>query len=264
MNTINHSISNILPFREAWRGFTFGRAWRGISLLGVLFVSMSFLASCSENDDTTNEWENWQTKNDTYWTNLYAQAQQAVASGDSTWKIIPNWSLSNQKPTTDGATLNYDPTDYIIVHVENKGEGTETPMYTDSVRIHYLGRMIPSPTYTSGFIFDASYNYSEPYNLLTMRPITSTCGSFVSGFTTALLNMHKGDRWTVYIPYNLAYGSTTPTSGSTTSGGVTYSQSTTSDTGLQPYSDLIFDITLVDFYKPGEKVPVAYSKKNAW
>lgn len=231
----------------------------------VLFLAL-FISSCSDSDDEVNEWANWEEKNDTYWSDLYTQTQQRIAAGDTSWKILPKWSISGQQPTNAGSTLSYEPTDYIIVHVEQSGTGTESPMYTDSVRIHYLGRMIPSPSYTSGFIFDASYNYNEPYNLQTMRPYTGSCSGFITGFTTALLNMHKGDRWTVYIPYQLAYGSSTPGTNTTSSGGVSYSTSTSSSstTGIQPYSDLIFDITLVDFYKPGETIPVAYSKKNIW
>lgn len=229
----------------------------------LMLAAAMVIVSCSENDDTVNEWENWQEKNDTYWTNIYQQAQQKIAAGDTTWKIIPCWTMTGQNATDSTRTPTLDPTDYIVVHVENKGEGTTSPLYTDSVRIHYLGRMIPSPTFSSGYVFDASYDYNEPYNLLTMRPYTASPNAFIEGFTTALLNMHKGDRWQVYIPYALAYGSSTPTSSSISSNGVTYSSSTSTTYGLQPYSDLIFDITLVDFYKPGEKVPVAYAKKSA-
>ena len=241
------------------------RFWRGVAFIGVAAVAF-FMSSCSENDDTTNEWENWQEKNETYWTNLYTQAQQQIAAGDSTWKIIPSWTLSGQTPTSANSNTTSRPMDYIIVHVEHSGTGKESPMYTDSVRIHYLGRLIPSPTYTSGYIFDASYDYTEPYNLQTMRPYTAVCRNFITGFTTALLNMHKGDRWLVYIPYELDYGASSPGSSTTSTGyGSSYSTSTTTGAvTIQPYSNLIFDLTLVDYYKPGEKVPVAYSKKQAW
>lgn len=243
----NNIISNLTP----------ALAW-----VGLLFVSLLFV-SCSDDDDEANEWENWQTKNDTYWSDLYTQTQQRIAAGDTTWKIIPSWTLVDQHPSDGSSTINLAPTDYIIVHVEESGRGTASPMYTDSVRIHYLGRMIPSPTYTAGLIFDASYDYTQGYNLATMRPYDGRTGSFIKGFTTALLNMHKGDRWMVYIPYQLAYGTTTPGSTSTTTKTGSYSSTSTSST-IQPCSNLIFDITLVDFFKPGEKIPVVYSKQNEW
>ena len=134
-----HSISHILSF---------GRTSKGARLLLMLMTTL-FLASCSESDNTTNEWENWKQKNDTYWATLYTQAKQRIASGDSSWKIFPKWSMSNQSPTNAGTALTNDSTDCIIVHVEAEGEGTQTPNYTDTVQIHYLGRLIPSPTYTA-------------------------------------------------------------------------------------------------------------------
>ena len=50
------------------------------------------------------------------------------------------------------------------------------------------------------------------------------------GLATALQNMHLGDHWTVYVPYQLGYGS--------------------ADKGnIPPYSILIYDVTLVDIIK---------------
>jgi FKBP-type peptidyl-prolyl cis-trans isomerase FklB len=66
------------------------------------------------------------------------------------------------------------------------------------------------------------------------------CQDFVPGFTTALMNMHIGDRWRVYIPYQLGYGSLAKPTCS--------------------YSNLIFDVALVDFWHPGEHRPVFKSR----
>lgn len=226
-------------------------------VLMMLMLGIFALTSCSEEDDSVDEFENWQSKNDTYWSNLYTETQQKIAAGDTSWKIFPSWSLVGQVPLSTATSLSLSPTDYVIAHVVNEGEGGEKPMYTDSVRIHYQGRLIPSPTYTSGLIFDASWSGS--YDLTTMRPIQSMTSDFINGFTTALLQMHKGDRWTVYIPYKLAYGATTPGSTSTSTSSYTTTTSTSSSSSVvQPYSNLIFDITLVDFYRPGTTVPVVY------
>ena len=61
------------------------------------------------------------------------------------------------------------------------------------------------------------------------KPTEMKVSSFVAGFSTALQHMHKGDRWRVTIPYQLAYG-------------------TTDKTTIPAYSTLIFEIELVDFY----------------
>ena len=66
--------------------------------------------------------------------------------------------------------------------------------------------------------------------------ISGTKSSLVNGFATALMNMHKGDRWLVHIPYQLGYNATS--SGSVTA-----------------YSNLTFDIALLDYWGAGDPHP---------
>ena len=215
----------------------------GIFCLGGMMLSAGLFTSCTENDDTVEEYANWQSKNETYWDNLYTTTQQKIKGGDTSWKIILNYTFQNQKQTT-GSALTYRPENYIIAHVEQAGTGTTSPLYSDSVSMHYMGRLIPSTTYTSGLIFDKSWS-SDQFNAVTSRPVHSYIGlrydaegkptSLVDGFTTALMSMHRGDHWTVYIPYQLGYGE--------------------KNSGVVPaYSTLIFDLRLNDFSHPGVKL----------
>ena len=215
----------------------------GIFCLGGMMLSAGLFTSCTENDDTVEEYANWQSKNKTYWDNLYTTTQQKIKGGDTSWKIILNYTFQNQKQTT-GSALTYRPENYIIAHVEQAGTGTTSPLYSDSVSMHYMGRLIPSTTYTSGLIFDKSWS-SNQFNAATSRPVHSYIGltydakgkptSLVDGFTTALMSMHCGDHWTVYIPYQLGYGE--------------------KSSGVVPaYSTLIFDLRLNDFSHPGVKL----------
>lgn len=215
----------------------------GVFCLGGMMLSTGLFTSCTENDDTVEEYANWQSKNETYWDNLYTTTQQKIKSGDTSWKIILNYTFQNQKQTT-GSALTYRPENYIIAHVEQAGTGTTSPLYSDSVSMHYMGRLIPSTTYTSGLIFDKSWSTNQ-FNAATSRPVHSYIGltydakgkptSLVDGFTTALMSMHRGDHWTVYIPYQLGYGE--------------------KSSGVVPaYSTLIFDLRLNDFSHPGVKL----------
>lgn len=215
----------------------------GVFCLGGIMLSAGLFTSCTENDDTVEEYANWQSKNETYWDNLYTTTQQKIKGGDTSWKIILNYTFQNQKQTT-GSALTYRPENYIIAHVEQAGTGTTSPLYSDSVSMHYMGRLIPSTTYTSGLIFDKSWS-SNQFNAATSRPVHSYIGltydaegkptSLVDGFTTALMSMHRGDHWTVYIPYQLGYGE--------------------KSSGVVPaYSTLIFDLRLNDFSHPGVKL----------
>lgn len=215
----------------------------GVFCLGGMMLSAGLFTSCTENDDTVEEYANWQSKNETYWDNLYTTTQQKIKGGDTSWKIILNYTFQNQKQTT-GSALTYRPENYIIAHVEQAGTGTTSPLYSDSVSMHYMGRLIPSTTYTSGLIFDKSWS-SNQFNAATSRPVHSYIGltydaegkptSLVDGFTTALMSMHRGDHWTVYIPYQLGYGE--------------------KNSGVVPaYSTLIFDLRLNDFSHLGVKL----------
>jgi FKBP-type peptidyl-prolyl cis-trans isomerase FklB len=89
-------------------------------------------------------------------------------------------------------------------------------------------------------VFDSSW--SGDYNLKTMVPVVLSPSNCVDGFATALQNMHIGDRWQVTIPYQLGYG--------------TSDYSSSGSTVMIPgYSNLIFDITLVAYYRAGAEIP---------
>jgi FKBP-type peptidyl-prolyl cis-trans isomerase len=104
----------------------------------------------------------------------------------------------------------------IFYKVIKSGTGNEYPLQTSSVKVLYQG------SYYTGDVFDAgsSKNGISKEFLLT--------GNYcVRGFSYTLQNMVVGDKWEVYIPYNLGYGSTS--SGS-----------------LKAYSNLIFEIELLE------------------
>ena len=202
-----------------------------MALAGI--ISMT---SCSESDEE-EEFANWQSKNESYFTQIYTQAETAIKSGDNSWKIIPVYSK-------DATAAKYM-SDYIVAHVETEGTGTESPIYSDQVRVHYRGNFIPRKSHSNGFQFDSSW--TGEYNLKTMMPSSFSVSGTILGFTTALMNMHKGDRWTVYVPYNLAYGTSDYTPKD--------SQGNVTGSTIPAYSMLKFDLTLIDFIHKGESFP---------
>ena len=50
----------------------------GVFCLGGMMLSAGLFTSCTENDDTVEEYANWQSKNETYWDNLYTTTQQKI------------------------------------------------------------------------------------------------------------------------------------------------------------------------------------------
>ena len=196
------------------------KKWLGY--VGVMLFTIHcslFTISCSEDDSTTDEFANWQERND-------ATTDQWAASGMRKIRVF------TQDDTTTGKS-----SDYIYVQVLESGDGTESPLYTDTVRVAYRGRLIPTTNYTDGFVFDETYLGDFSWHTAGMSTMAiSGSTSLVSGFATALMNMHKGDRWLVCIPYQLGYNAA-------------------SQGSVTAYSDLIFDIALLDYWHPGDTRP---------
>lgn len=188
------------------------------------------VSSCKETDNEAEEFPDWQTKNEQFFDKKYAEVKQLVAGGNTEWKVLRAWSLNEQV-----ATHSYD---HVLVDVLNAGSGSGCPLYTDSVKVHYSGRLLPSTSYPQGLIFDQSWQ--GDYNEATMQPSTFAVNALVTGFATALQNMHIGDRWLVYMPHQLGYGS--------------------SATVGAAYSTLVFDMTLVGYFRKAS--PSATPAKN--
>lgn len=213
------------------------------------------LSSCSEDDNTVDVYANWQERNEKAFADTLEYARQQIANGSDEWKVILNWSLQNQTPNKDvngnTVSLKYKDADYIVVHVLDKGKGSGCPMYTDSVKVSYRGRILGTDTYPAGYVFDKTFDgtYDKTTAQLSKMAVN---GGYIDGFTTALLNMHIGDRWMVYMPYQLAYGTT---------------QSSTSS--IPAYSMLRFEIVLDSYYRIGQVVPgsravEAGKKQGTW
>ncbi len=78
------------------------------------------------------------------------------------------------------------------VLVEGEGE-SESPSATSKVQVHYEGTLI------SGEVFDSSVQRGQPAEFLV--------NGVIKGWTEALQRMKVGDKWKLYVPHELAYGS---------------------------------------------------------
>ncbi|WP_281648036.1 FKBP-type peptidyl-prolyl cis-trans isomerase [Parendozoicomonas sp. Alg238-R29] len=77
--------------------------------------------------------------------------------------------------------------------VLTKGEGGASPSATDKVKVHYHGTLI------DGSVFDSSVQRGQP--------ITFGLNQVITGWTEGLQLMAAGDKYRLFIPANLAYGS---------------------------------------------------------
>jgi FKBP-type peptidyl-prolyl cis-trans isomerase len=86
------------------------------------------------------------------------------------------------------------------------------PQPSDKVTVHYTGKLI------DGTEFDSSVRKGTP--------LTMGANEFIRGFSEALMMMSEGDKWILYIPYDIAYGER-------------------GSGQIPPYSALIFELELI-------------------
>lgn len=183
----------------------------------LMLLTMAAVSCSSDDDDNTAAL--WASKNTEYFQKVYCQANDSIKAGSKNWKVLKAWMKSDSQPGSY--------TDSIVVRVISSSTSTVSPLSSDSVYVHYEGRYIPglqlSEYPNERQVFDCSWTGS--YDLTKMNPTVFSCFGVVWGFSTALVNMHVGDRWEVTVPYQLGYGSTEKSS-------------------IPACSTLIFDVTL--------------------
>ena len=110
---------------------------------------------------------------------MQAQAEVNQAAGEK---------FLEENSTRDGVVALDSGLQYRIVA---KGTG-ETPTETDTVIVHYRGRLL------DGTEFDSSFGRDEPTELMVAQVIP--------GWQQALQRMPVGSNWEVWVPSNLGYG----------------------------------------------------------
>jgi FKBP-type peptidyl-prolyl cis-trans isomerase FklB len=113
----------------------------------------------------------------------------------------------NRKKT--GVTVTSSGLQYEVV---KSGNG-KTPGANDNVTVHYTGKLM------DGTVFDSSVERNEP--------ATFGVSDVIAGWTEVLQLMKEGDKWTVYIPYDLGYGERG------------------AGQDIPPYATLIFEVELI-------------------
>ena len=101
----------------------------------------------------------------------------------------------------------------VYVKSVKKGTGPKVEPL-QSVKVHYTGRFV------DGTVFDSSVERGEPFTF------TVGAGQVIPGWDATVSDMKVGDKVTVLIPSDLAYGE--------------------GRQGIPPYSPLVFDIELLE------------------
>ncbi len=190
---------------------------KSILWLIALVISLSFgFASCAEDTTVEDPYADWQTRNDRY---LDSIADVARTNRDGKWMCVQNYKIWDESLTGVGGGITisggsqYERTDTVYIHFLEYGpqEGKAAEFTTDSVSVYYYGTLI------NGERFDGNYqgDWDSELTPQIYSPTTFCLGGLVSGWQTALMPSHDGtyegmkpgDRVDLFVPYQMAYGS---------------------------------------------------------
>lgn len=142
-----------------------------VLIIGVVLAVIVFAARCSQRKMHEYETAHAPAENPNSAPNELAEAERMA-------QRFPDTLLS-----TSG--LRY--------RVLREGTGAR-PIAGSRVKAHYTGRLL------DGTEFDSSYPRGQPYEFTLMA------GEVIRGWDLAILEMHKGEKRLVVIPFRLAYG----------------------------------------------------------
>lgn len=182
-----------------------------ICFLPALLLMLLSFASCSQTSEVT-QYDNWQPRNQAVLDSL-----QNVIDSKTDLNLFVVTPMSNQKLKIYAKKVD----GYVATG--------ERPLDTDTVQVYYRGKLI------NGELFDQDFtgtnpdpNFDIPYKTAVDNP------AIITGWTEVLRLMKKGERWVVYIPYQLGFGSA-------------------GKDAVLGYSTVIFDMNLSDYWSPKRK-----------
>lgn len=196
-------------------------------LFPCLILLAGLFASCSESTEV-GAYSNWQARNEAFIDSIKALNPIQIERGDTlAVAAVPEGELFSIFVQSGSTTTDKLP--YIYCKKIKSNAAGRRPLYTESVNVFYYGTLITGKKFNGNFegysALDKTYSSSkEPSEFDSTTTFTVNGG--IQGFNEALQYMRTGERWMVYIPWKLGYGST--------------------DNGSIPaYSTLTFDLNLV-------------------
>ncbi len=115
-------------------------------------------------------------------------AQEAEEAAKTDENALAGKAFLEENAKKDGVVTTASGLQYKVI---KEGSGTK-PSTADRVKVHYHGTLI------DGSVFDSSVDRGEP--------ISFAVTGVIPGWTEALQLMSVGSKYTLYIPYDLAYG----------------------------------------------------------
>ncbi len=200
---------------------------RILLLFPCLVLLAGLFVSCSESTEE-GTYSNWQARNEAFIDSIKGLNPTQIESGDTlAVAAVPAGELfslfvKSASTTTDKLT-------YIYCKKIKANAAGRRPLYSESVNVFYYGTMINGTEFDGNFkgysALDQTFSAGkEPTEFDSTTPFKVNGG--VLGFNEALQYMRTGERWMVYIPWKLGYGSI-------------------GKAGIPGYSTLTFDLDLI-------------------
>lgn len=181
-------------------------------LLSLLIMSFGLFTACEEYEETDPEYDNWQARNAAYFAQQLTAAKAAIAQAQATygeaWEEHCPWRVFRNYSPTPNPDVALKSTDSICVKIVERSGNVQVPIATDSVRVNFLGRLMPKLNGEDGNIFSHSGVSNRPEDIFSETlgaPAKFAVTGTVPGFATALQHMPLGDRWLIIIPQELGY-----------------------------------------------------------
>ena len=204
-----------------------------IALVSV--ITLAFVFTACEETEEYNEFSNWKERNDNFMDSIID-----VFTNYSTEPIAPYDAKEGDMFRILSFKLNPDSErdwcdcKYVYCKVIKRGSGEVSPYFTDSIRMNYRIRLIPSANYPLGYVGDQSFKTPE-LNPEINSPVSFKVSSLIEGMSTALMYMRVGDIWRMYIPYQMGYGAQKVST-------------------IPAYSTLVYDVNLTEIARTGSSL----------
>lgn len=180
-------------------------------LIALSFALSFGLASCAEDTTVEDPYANWEVRNDRYLDSI----ADVACTHPGEWEIYCNYKIASESttPGLGNTTVTTNPfetpasaNDSVYMKIIEPGTGA-TPLFTDSVSVYYRGKLINGTVFDQNYTGDLDEEIHVPTHFALQASQTSGGDGLIVGWVTALQKMKEGQRVELYIPADLAYGS---------------------------------------------------------
>lgn len=195
-------------------------------LLGIFFSLSIGITSCSKDTQVADPYSDWAVRNDAYIDSIASICANPPAGEN--WLRILNYKIQTEASEGLGyQTYTPGKNDYVYMKLFPQDDIEPlgiSPLSTDTVSVHYRGKLINGTVFDQSFSGNWNADVSEPRKFCTV-------GNSITGWSTALMQMKEGQHVELYIPAALGYKSVARDE-------------------IPAYSALVFDVRLEEVIHP--------------